>query len=63
MEHKYIRNQNNPGAVINTDVNALKAYKTRKQLTEQQRQEFEDIKNDVVEIKQMLAKIIEGYSR
>lgn len=51
----FIRDMNNPGAVINTDNAALKAYKFKKQ----KYKEIDNIKEEVKDIKNMLSLILD----
>jgi len=51
----FIRDMNNPGAVINTDNSALQAYKLKKQKDK----EVDLLKEEVKDIKQMLTLILE----
>lgn len=58
----FVRDPNNPGLVINTDNNALQAYKQQK--AHQKRisnrlDEIDSLKGEVKEIKQMLNLILE----
>lgn len=58
MEHKkepFSRQKDNPGSVVNTDNDALRAYKKRKQ----RENEINTIKNEVNEIKLLLQQLIE----
>lgn len=57
-EHKYQRRPDNPGAIVNTDSEALKAYRIRKQTSEQQEQRMKKVENDVSEIKQLLMLLV-----
>ena len=65
MKDKYIRDVNNPGAVLNTDNKGLKAYKLRKknnrQVSDLQMKvdQIDDLRQQVSEIKDMLNKIVE----
>ena len=62
----YIRDQNNPGAVINTDNSALKAYKSRKAKAKQADQTTQDViqlKSEMADIKNMLSQILEKLSK
>lgn len=54
MNDKYVRDKVNPGAVLNTDSTALKAYKAQKQKF----QEIDSLKNEMDEIKKMLVDIL-----
>lgn len=58
MDHKYKRDPNNSGAIVNTDSEALKAYRLRKQLSEKQEQRMSKLENDLSEIKQLLMSIV-----
>lgn len=51
----------NPGAVINTDVGALEAYRRRKMKAVEQeniREKVEQLSEDINEIKMLLRKLI-----
>ena len=59
----FARTGSNPGAVINTDVAALKAYKTQKAKFKQLdtlKDDVDEIKLILIDIKQMLNKINQG---
>jgi hypothetical protein len=51
----FMRDMNNPGAVINTDNNALQAYKLKKQKDK----EIDNLKNEVKDIKRLLEILID----
>jgi hypothetical protein len=51
----FMRDSNNPGAVLNTDNASLKAYKLQKN----KQKEFDNLKEEVSEIKSMLHLILE----
>jgi hypothetical protein len=55
MKETFIRDENNPGAVLNTDYQGLKAYKMRKQKSK----EIDNLKEEVNDIKKMLGLILE----
>jgi len=55
---KFKRMKTNPGAIINTDEEALKAYKARKK----NNKEIDNLKHEVSDIKIMLNKILEKLS-
>lgn len=63
MEHKFMRSEQNPGAVINTDVSALQAYKARKKLAEEQKQKMERMETELSEIKMMLKQLLSKESK
>ena len=49
----------NSGQLINTDTDSINRAKEAKTLRRQKKQEFEDLKNEVGEIKELLNKLIE----
>ncbi len=63
MDHKYIRQSDNPGALINTDAVALSAYKARREAAEKQKEEFETLKSDVADIKSLLSQLVEKVGK
>jgi len=48
------------GAILNINKDEISAARKRKLERKQKEQEFENLKNDVTEIKSMLQKLIEG---
>ena len=54
-EDIFVRDNNNIGSVLNTDNNALKAYKLKKQ----KNKEIDNLKEEVKDIKNMLTLILE----
>ena len=48
------------GAILNINKDEISAARRRKLERKQKEKEFEDLKNDVTEIKSMLQKLIEG---
>jgi hypothetical protein len=54
-EDSFLRDDNNTGCVLNTDNNALKAYKLKKQ----KNKEIDNLKEEVKDIKNMLTLILE----
>ncbi len=55
----FIRDQNNPGAVVNTDLGALAAYKLQKN----KNKEIDNLKQEVNELKSVLYQILEKVSK
>lgn len=60
---KYIRREDNKGAVINTDHSALQTYKEQKKLAKKRNQEFDEMRKDLDLIKSMLLEIIESNNK
>lgn len=55
--HKYIRDPNNPGAIINTDKEGLQLYKQRKAQSQKlidMEESIDVLKTDIHEIKELL---------
>jgi hypothetical protein len=50
------------GAIINTDVIELQAYKRKKQAAVALRSEIDTLKDDVKEIKMMLSQLLNKYN-
>ena len=57
--HTNLIRDNNSGAVLNINKNDISAASKRKLERRQKEKEFEDLKNEVGDIKNMLTKIIE----
>lgn len=45
-------------AVLNTDMTALEKYRARREIERQKAEEFETLKHDVSEIKQLLQQLV-----
>ena len=57
--HRDLVRDNRSGAIININMEEINAAKKRKLLRKSKEKEFEDLKNEVGDIKNMLTKIIE----
>lgn len=51
--------RSNEGAIINTDNNALKAYKLQREAERTKNEEINTLKQDVQEIKTLLSQLLE----
>lgn len=49
----------NSGAILNINTEEIERARERKKLRKQKEQEFEDLKNEVSEIKELLLKLVE----
>lgn len=58
MEHKFIRSENNPGAIVNTDATGLQAYKMRKAKMEEQKNKIDKMETELSEIKTLLKQLL-----
>lgn len=63
MISNFERQKNNPGALINTNNQGLKAYREARSNMLKGQQEFEKLKTDVSEIKEVLAAILEKLNK
>ena len=58
MTEKFIRQQTNQGAVLNTDNNSLMMYKKRKSSFNEREREINNLKEEVSEIKCLLKELL-----
>jgi len=49
----------NSGAILNINTEEIERARERKKLRKEKEQEFEDLKNEVSEIKELLLKLVE----
>lgn len=59
LNEKFVRDKSNPGAIINTDTDALIAYKRQKL----KNKEIDIIKADVLELKLMMQLLLEKLNK
>jgi uncharacterized protein YpuA (DUF1002 family) len=59
LERDFVRDTST-NAVLNINKDEISAARKRKLLRKQKEQEFDNLKNDVTEMKSMLQKLIEG---
>jgi|SaaInl3SG_22_DNA_1037383.scaffolds.fasta_scaffold156306_2 hypothetical protein len=57
--HPGLVRDTNSGAILNINSNEIQSARERKQLRKQKDQEFENLKNEVSEIKELLLKLVE----
>lgn len=55
----FLRSEINPGAIVNTDNVALQAYKKQREIVRRKEQEINTIRNEVNELKGMIAQLLE----
>ena len=63
MISNFERQKNNPGALLNTNNQGLKAYREARSNMLKGQQEFEKLKSDVSEIKKAIAAILEKLNK
>lgn len=54
----FVRDMNNPGAVLNIDNAALEAYKLQKKSLKEKDNEINEIKNELQEVKLLLSELL-----
>lgn len=59
----FLRQDDNPGAVVNVDNSALQAYKLRRKTEMRKEDEINNIKQEVTDIKNMLSLILEKIDK
>ena len=59
----FLRQRDNPGAVVNVDNTALQAYKQRRNLEMRKEEEINIMKNELSEIKIMLSQLLEKNNK
>lgn len=57
--HPGLARDKKTNAILNINRNEIQAARERKKLRKQKEQEFEDLKNEVSEIKELLLKLVE----
>lgn len=57
--HPGLVRDTNSGAILNINSNEIETARERKRLRKQKDQEFENLKNEVSEIKELLLKLVE----
>lgn len=57
--HPGLVRDTNSGAILNINSSEIEAARERKKLRKQKDQEFENLKNEVSEIKELLLKLVE----
>lgn len=63
MISNFERQKNNPGALLNTDSSGLKAYRDARSNMLKGQKEFEQLKSDVSELKEMMSQILEKLNK
>jgi hypothetical protein len=57
------RSTTNPGAVLNSDAQGLRAYREARERVRQANKDFEQMKSDVNELKSMMTQILEKLNK
>lgn len=59
----FLRQRENPGAIINVDNNGLKAYKQRRQAENARDSEINSLKQEISELKDLLKQVLEKKNK
>lgn len=59
----FVRDSNNPGAVLNVDNAALKAYKLQKKVEKNKENEIKELKQEIGEIKEMFTLLLSKLNK
>lgn len=59
IDHKLVRSESNPGALVNSDRASLEAYKKRKQLAQMQNERINTLEAKLSNIESLLMQILE----
>lgn len=59
----FLRQPENPGAIINVDNNGLKAYKQRRQVENTRDSEINNLKQEISELKDLLKQVLEKKNK
>jgi hypothetical protein len=57
-----VRQEDNPGAIINVDKSSLQAYKLRREAEKRKENDINMLREEVTELKSMLSLILEKIS-
>ena len=55
----FLRSESNPGAIINVDNDALKAYKLRRSRETDKQKEINSLKEEITNLKTLLSQLLE----
>jgi len=58
----FVRQEDNPGAIINVDKHGLQAYKLRRETEKRKENDINMLREEVTELKSMLSLILEKIS-
>ena len=58
----FVRQEDNPGAIINVDKSSLQAYKLRREAEKRKENDINMLREEVTELKSMLSLILEKIS-
>ena len=59
----FVRQEDNPGAIINVDKNGLQAYKLRREAEKRKENDINNLREEMSEVKDMLRQLLEKISK
>ena len=59
----FVRQEDNPGAIVNIDKHGLQAYKLRREAEKRKENDINILREEVSEVKFMLSQILEKISK
>ena len=59
----FVRQEDNPGAIVNIDKNGLQAYKLRREAEKRKENDINTLRDEVTDIKNMLSQILEKINK
>jgi len=59
----FVRQEDNPGSIVNVDKNGLQAYKLKREAEKRKESDINILRDEVTDIKHMLSQILEKISK
>jgi hypothetical protein len=59
----FVRQEDNPGSIVNVDKNGLQAYKLKREAEKRKESDINTLREEVTDIKHMLSQILEKISK
>ena len=59
----FVRQEDNPGAIINVDKNGLQAYKLRREAEKRKENDINNLREEMSELKDMLKQLLEKINK
>ena len=59
----FVRQEDNPGSIVNVDKNGLQAYKLKREAEKRKESDINILRDEVTDIKHMLSQILEKINK
>ena len=59
----FVRQEDNPGSIVNVDKNGLQAYKLKREAEKRKESDINTLRDEVTDIKNMLSQILEKINK